>query len=223
MRPWFCGIAVMLLLPLCVWAGGRGLLVADMSSQAVQNARADADHLSRMRDLAMIRRFAQNGYLVAVPSSTDTYYLHAIPPPYRYCRPWTKLFLDRVSHEFYVRFRDRLRVSSLVRTVGRQRMLTRVNDNAADATGELQSSHLTGATLDISKHSMTAQERSWMRDLLYSLRESGYLYAIEEFQEPTFHVMVFANYPQYVKRLNRQAPRSVVASSGEPPSAGNTD
>jgi len=219
MRSLLPGIFVVLSFPIWMWAGGRRLLVANLSSQAIQNARADADNLSRMRDVAMIRTFARHGYLASVPPSTRAYYLHGIPAPYRYCRPWTKLFLDRLSRQFHARFRRRLRVTSLVRTVGRQRMLTRINDNAADATGELQSSHLTGATVDISKHSMSAEQRSWMRDVLYSLRQEGYLYAIEEFQEPVFHIMVYANYPEYVKRLNRKAEDSVVASSGEPASA----
>ena len=38
-----------------------------------------------------------------------------------------------------------------------------------------------------------------MRQVLYSLREKRYLYAIEEFGQPTFHVMVFRRYQDYVK------------------------
>jgi hypothetical protein len=223
MRSVACAIAVFLFFPVGMWAGGRGLLVADTSSQQIQNARADADNLSRMRNVAMVRRFARHGYLVSVPSSSRYYYLHGVPAPYRYCRPWTKLFLQRLSRQYYARFKRPLRVTSLVRTVARQRQLARRNGNAADATGSDQSSHLTGATLDISKHSMSAQGRSWMRDVLYSLRQAGYLYAIEEFEEPVFHVMVYANYPRYVKRLNRRERQSTLASSGEPSSESGAD
>ncbi len=203
MRGLVCVLAV-LFSSVSMWAGSRDLLVADVSSPIIQNARADADNLSRMRDVAMVQRFAQNGLLVRVPSSTRFYYLHAIPSAYRYCRPWTKLFLDRLGREYYAKFGRRLRVSSLVRTVTRQLMLARRNGNAADAFGALRSSHLTGATLDISKHSMSAAGRTWMRNVLYSLRKRGYLYAIEEFEEPTFHVMVYANYPDYVKGITRR-------------------
>jgi Family of unknown function (DUF5715) len=213
---WLACVISVFLFPLSIWAGGRRLLVADLSSQVVQNARADADNLSRMSDVAMIHRFARRGYLVRVSPDTRLYYLHAIPADLHYCRPWTKLFLERLGRQFHARFGHRLRVTSLVRTIGRQRRLARSNDNAADATGALQSSHLTGATLDISKRFMSARERSWMRDVLYSLRQSGYLYAIEEFQEPVFHIMVYANYPRYVKRVNRRERDSVLASSGEP-------
>lgn len=203
MRGLFCVLAV-LFSSVSMWAGSRDLLVADVSSPIIQNARADADNLSRMRDVAMVQHFAQNGLLVHVPSNTHFYYLHAVPSAYHYCRPWTKLFLDRLGREYYAKFGQRLRVSSLVRTVTRQLMLARRNGNAADAFGALRSSHLTGATVDISKHSMSPAALSWMRDVLYSLRKRGYVYAIEEFDEPTFHVMVYPNYPDYVKRITRR-------------------
>ncbi|MBS1851656.1 MAG: hypothetical protein JST79_12135 [Acidobacteria bacterium] len=201
--------------PLWMWAGGRDLLLADVSSQAVQNARADADKLSRMQDMTMLRRFVQEGYLVSVPQSTRHYYLHSIPAPYQYCRPFTKQFLERISSQYQAKFKTRLRVSSMVRTVGRQMKLARWNSNAADATGALQSSHLTGATIDISKRDMSPQARRWMRDVLYSLRRQGYIYAIEEFNEPVFHVMVYANYPRYVRQLGRARTVAVNDSSPE--------
>lgn len=179
------------------------LLAADSSSQAIQNAHADAEHLSRMRSVAMIRRFARHGYLVRVPSRTHYYYLHAIPSRYQYCRPWTKVFLDRLSREYYAKFGEPLRVTSLVRTVSLQRRLERRNGNAADATGSHRSSHLTGATLDISKRYMTRAGENWMRDTLYALRQRGYIYAIEEFEQPTFHIMIYRNYTEYVARLKR--------------------
>jgi hypothetical protein len=174
------------------------LLAADTSSPLAQNARADVDNLSRMQDGAMLRRFVRNGYLVSVAARTRHYYLHAIPAAFRYCRPWTKLFLDGLSRQFYARFETRLRITSLVRTVTRQASLGRVNLNAAAATGSERSSHLTGATLDISKRFMSAEAQAWMRRVLYGLRKKGYVYAIEEFEQPTFHVMVYRNYSQYV-------------------------
>jgi hypothetical protein len=85
--------------------------------------------------------------------------------------------------------------------VENQIALARRNGNAAKAFGRLRSSHLTGATLDISKHSMTAAEQRWMRNVLFSLRRAGYLYAIEEFQQPTFHIMIFRNYLDYVASM----------------------
>jgi len=220
-RRWFASALFLLLLPPC-FAADKTLLVADDTSQLIQNTQADEDDLSRMEDVAMMRRFVKSGYLVPVPLSTRTYYLHDIPRTYRYARPWTRLFLDRLSRQFYQRFGHRLRVTSMVRTEERQLELADWNANAADATGPMRSSHLTGATLDISKRFMTAAERRWMRDVLWSLRESGNVYAIEEFGQPTFHVMVYRSYPEYVERLtgkrrSRKAKRPAVTRAAFAP------
>lgn len=180
------------------------LLAANASSQSIQNARADAYHLTRMRNRAMIVEFAEEGYLVAVPGATRSYYLHRIPPMYRYLRPWAKRFLDRISAEYYANFHQQIRVTSLIRTVALQRKLARRNSNAADATGDDRSSHLTGATLDISKHSMTARQEIWLRKRLIALEKSGYVYAIEEYQQPCFHVMVFPNFHDYAPNADGQ-------------------
>lgn len=204
---WLAGLVLSLAFLLPFTARGQAplLLMATSASQPIQNRRADADDLSRMSDLAMIKRFRANGYLVPVPISTRYYYVHGIPSDYRYLRPWTKLFLDRLSRQHYAKFKRKLRVTSLVRTVAYQRALARRNSNAAAFSGPSRSSHLTGATLDISKRNLTSGSISWMRHVLYSLREKRYLYAIEEFRQPTFHVMVFRSYQDYVK--GREAPR----------------
>jgi ribosomal protein S19E (S16A) len=95
-----------------------------------------------------------------------------------------------------------------VRTVSSQLRLARWNENAADATGDDRSSHLTGATIDISKRWMSPAGQEWIREVLYSLREAGYIYAIEEFYQPTFHIMVYPKYAQYVKTLKHRKERT---------------
>jgi hypothetical protein len=176
-------------------------LLATALSQEIQNARADADDLSRMTDDRMVLRFRRAGLLVPVPSSTRDFYLHRIPVRYRYLRPWSRLFLQRLSRQFHARFGVRLRVTALVRTARYQHRLDASNGNAAAAAGPLRSSHLTGATLDISKRFMRGAHVAWMRRVLYDLREQGVLYALEEFQQPCFHVMVYRSYYSYVRRL----------------------
>ena len=181
------------------------LLRANSSSQLIQNEYADRTDLSRMKNVRMIQQFARSGYLVPVPVATKYYYLHQISPKYRYLRPWTKLFLDRLAQQHYARFGRRLRVTSLVRTIAMQEWLTRTNGNAAPAWGNDSSSHLTGATLDISKKGMSYAEVEWMRRVIYSLRQQGYLYGIEEFDQPVFHVMVYRRYANYVKGQTSRA------------------
>ena len=48
---------------------------------------------------------------------------------------------------------------------------------------------------------------AWMRRVLASLKRQGYLYAVEEFQQPVFHVMVYKSYPEYVSKLERKRSR----------------
>jgi hypothetical protein len=182
-------------------AEGRISLAARSSSQYVQNVRADADDLSRMRDAAMIKRFARAGLLNRVPVSTRHYYLHGIPPNYRYLRPWSKLFAERLSSQFHARFSERLRYTSLVRCTAYQRSLARRNGNAAAPAGSRRSSHLTGATLDISKRYMDERQIAWMRRVLGNLHERKVIYVVEEFRQPVFHVMVHRDYLNYVNSL----------------------
>jgi hypothetical protein len=205
---------ILLFVPVSARGASWSLLAANRSSQAIQNSRANAYHLSRMRSRAMILQFYRDGYLVHVPDRTRFYYLDQIPPSYRYVRPWTLLFLDQVSREYYDKFGEPLRVTSLIRTVSSQRRLTHRNSNAAEATGPDRSSHLTGATLDISKRFMPYRGQQWMRRTLLRLKKSGYIYAIEEFQQPTFHVMVYPNYRQYVESVAHRAPPAAEPARG---------
>jgi hypothetical protein len=193
--------AILFTVPVRLRAGDQSLLMATASSQAIQNEKANEFGLSRMRNRAMIQRFYRAGLLDPVPVRTRFYYLYDIAPSYRFLRPWAKLFLDRLSREYYERFGQPLRVTSLVRTVGSQLRLSRWDPNTAQATGPDRSAHLTGAALDISKRFMSWQGQQWMRQVLFQLKRAGYLYAIEEFEEPCFHVMVYPTYRQYVARI----------------------
>ncbi len=153
----------------------------------------------------MLQRWARLQLLLPVKEKTRDYYLHAIPSDYRYLRPWARLFLDRISSQFRARFRRPMRVTSLVRTVSYQKYLSRRNGNAAPSTGPKASVHLTGACLDLSKKGMTRQQQAWVRNVLGQLRTKGYLYAIEEFQQPTFHVLVHRRYEEYVAQRTAAA------------------
>ncbi len=189
------------------FAASAKLLKANWNSQVIQNKRADADDLSRMKDVAMVRRFARAGLVDRVPSRTKYYYTRYIPAKYSYLRPWSKLFLDRISRQYHARFKKKMRVTSMIRTIAFQNSLRKRNGNAASSYGPRRSSHLTGATLDISKNGMRRAEIDWMRRVLHSLREQGYLYAVEEFSQPTFHIMIYKNYPKYVAKLQAKQRR----------------
>lgn len=188
---------LLLVIPVAAQAAS---LRADRSSQVIQNERADEDHLSRMEDLEMTRRWVRLELMDEIPTKTSHYYLHAVPEQNRFLRPWAKLFLMRLSRQYHARFRAPMRVTSLLRTAEYQEALTRRNGNAAAADGPKRSAHLTGACLDISKKGMSSSQQSWVRGVLSSLRDKGYLYAIEEYQQPVFHIMVHRSYEDYVER-----------------------
>ncbi len=148
----------------------------------------------------MVQRWARLELLVPVHTRTRDYYLHQVSADYRFLRPWAKLLLDRLGSQFRTRFGKPLRVTSLLRTVSYQKALARRNANAAPSSGPKASAHLTGACVDISKKGMTRSQQTWVRNVLSSLREKQYLYAIEEFYQPTFHVLVHRRYEEYVSQ-----------------------
>lgn len=197
------GKRTLLLLAACLsltLAASAASLRATRKSQLVQNQRADEDRLSRMEDDSMTERFVRLKLLEPVPTKTSAYYLHAVREDNRYLRPWTKLFLSRLSTQYRARFGKPLRVTSLLRTAEYQRSLQRRNGNAAADDGPKRSAHLTGASLDISKKGMTGAQRQWLKNVLVSLHNGGHIYAIEEFQQPVFHILVHRQYENYVDR-----------------------
>jgi uncharacterized protein YcbK (DUF882 family) len=176
-------------------------LRATRGSQSIQHKRADQDHLSRMENNEMVERWARLELLVRVPEKTSSYYLHAVRSDNRYLRPWAHLFLERLSSQFHSRFGKPMRVTSLLRTAAYQRSLQGRNGNAAAAVGPKRSAHLTGACLDISKKGMSGAQVAWVRNVLHSLRSKEYLYAVEEFQQPVFHILVHRDYVDHVETL----------------------
>jgi hypothetical protein len=194
-------LAILVLILLPGAALGAVTLRATSQSQVIQNDQADEDNLSRMESQEMIDRFARLRLLVPVDARTRDFYLFNIPDERRYLRPWAALFLERLSRQYRGKFGEPLRITSLVRTEDHQRDLMGRNPNAAAPVGEKRSAHLTGACLDISKKGMTRTQMRWVREVLSSLKEKGYLFAIEEFTIPNFHIMIYRDYTDYVEGL----------------------
>lgn len=166
-----------------------------------ENAEADRQDLSRMRNSRMVRRFVRRGLLVPVPAATHTYRVLGVPTWLRVTRPWTKQFIEQLARALHDLFGTRLKITSLTRTAGIQRRLRNQNGNAAPARGETRSTHLTGVSVDISKHPHSRREIRWLREVLRRLTRHRLLHAIEEFHQPHFHVMVFKRYRSYARTL----------------------
>jgi hypothetical protein len=67
----------------------------------------------------------------------------------------------------------------------------------------VRSTHLTGASVDVSKQPLSVAEIRWLRVVLSRLADRGVLHAVEEFVQPHFHVMVFRQYEAYGLHLHR--------------------
>ena len=48
---------------------------------------------------------------------------------------------------------------------------------------------------------MTRAQQAWLRSVLSSLKTKGYLYAVEEYQQPVFHILVHRDYAGYVDQM----------------------
>lgn len=155
-----------------------------------ENAAATHDRLTRMRDRGMVRRFTRSGHLVPIALETSTYYVTGVSAALRVARPWTRRFIEHLARAVHASFGIRLKITSLTRTEARQRAIGRTNGNAAPARGPARSTHLTGASVDISKAPFSALEIDWLRSALRRLTAARLVHAIEEFAEPHFHVLV---------------------------------
>ncbi len=171
-------------------------------AQKRQNAAADRHDLTRLEDRSELQGFIDKGLLVEIVS-TDAYVidetLGEMDPDhrrlYRYARPWTKAFLDREVGDAHDRFGTRYVITSLVRTREYQKKLCRSNGNAiCGGTGWKQSSHLTGATVDISRVRMSRKEEAWWRRRLNALQDAGKIVYVPERRQYCFHIMVVPAY-----------------------------
>jgi Family of unknown function (DUF5715) len=184
--------------PIPAFAAGGITAVAPLrgsfESLARQNEKTDDDGLERILDDTDLKDRIARGFLVPVPVSGALTVNQDLPPDRRYCRPWTATFLKDLSRAHEKRFHSPLEVSSAVRTVAYQKKLIRRNGNAAAATGDVVSPHVTGATIDIAKGHMTRDEIYWMRDRLAALQDAGKIDVEEEFRQACFHITVYKSY-----------------------------
>jgi hypothetical protein len=178
-----------------------------LASLERQNEITEAEGLERIEDEDDLVDRIEQHQLVPLPASTSLMVNAGLVPAHRYCRPWTARFLADFARAHEERFRRPLLVSSAVRTVEYQKRLMRTNGNAAAAEGDVVSPHLTGATIDIAKGTMSRQEIGWVRAWLLPLQAAGKLDVEEEFQQACFHITVYKTYaPEATPALRAERP-----------------
>jgi len=171
-----------------------------------QNDKLEAEGLERIEDEADLADRISHRMLVPVPASASLIVNGSLPVLHRYCRPWTARFVADLARAHAELFHRPLIVSSAVRTVQYQKRLIGINGNAAAAEGDIVSPHLTGATIDIAKQGLGAQEMAWMRRQLLELQDAGKIDVEEEFQQSCFHITVYKSYAPEAEMLEASLP-----------------
>jgi hypothetical protein len=159
-----------------------------------QNEEIERLQLARIADDDELEQLIQKQELVALPSDRYVRVDPRLDENRRYCRTWTRDFLNDLGQAYYKEFKQSIQVNSAVRTVEQQEKLLRHNRNAAPAEGPIASSHLAGLTVDIAKRGMSRKQRKWMEQYLVRLRDRGLVEAAEERKQAVFHVMVSERY-----------------------------
>ena len=162
-----------------------------------QNAEIDRLDLPRIQNEAQLQELIASGDLVPIVAGDTLRFDPRLDPSRRYCRPWTRDFLDDLSGAYYDEFHSQIQVNSAVRTVQVQKKLRRHNRNAAPEKGDTASSHLAGITVDIQRRGMTRAQVRWMEDYLMPLRDQGLVEPEEERHQWVFHVAVSGRYDDW--------------------------
>src|ERR1700737_199547 len=166
-------------------------------SLLLQNQEIDRLDLPRIRDDAELEQLKASEELVPIVAGPTLRFDPRLNPDRRYCRPWTREFLDDLSQAYYKEFRTSIQVNSAVRTVKIQKRLRRHNRNAAPAEGEIASSHLAGITVDIQRRGLNREQIGWVQDYMLPLKQQGLIEPEEERHQWVFHVMVSERYTEW--------------------------
>ncbi|MGA3056123.1 MAG: DUF5715 family protein [Candidatus Korobacteraceae bacterium] len=184
-----------------------------------ENEELNRLQLPRIADEGELIRYEVEQVLVPV-NETEALKLAAdLPESRRYCRPWTRDFLQDFSQAYYNQFHSPLQVNSLVRTIEQQQRLRRHNRFAAPEWGDTASTHLTGVTFDLSRRGLTVEQYAWILVYMLPLKASGLIDPIEESQ-PVLHVVVFEKYSERLDQkdtwseANEPTEASVLTSTG---------
>jgi len=173
-----------------MFRGSHAMLVS-------QNERLDQLELPRLADDAQLEEAIDNEDLVPLKESHSLKIASNLIDTRRYCKPWTRDFVEDFSQAFYEEFRKPIQVNSAVRTMDQQKKLRRHNRNAAPIDGDTASTHMAGVTLDISKRGLTRKEHAWIEQYFLPLKSEGLIDPIEERRQPVFHVVVFDRYTDW--------------------------
>jgi Family of unknown function (DUF5715) len=166
-------------------------------SLLIQNAEIDRLDLPRIQNDTELEALKADGSLVPIIPSESLRIEPSLDPSRRYCRPWTRDFVEDLSQAYYNRFHEKIQVNSAVRTVQVQKKLRRHNRNAAPADGDTASSHLAGVTVDLQRRGLSKEQIRWMEHYLFYMKAIGLVEPEEERRHWCFHIMVSGRYSDW--------------------------
>ncbi len=192
------------------------LLHGSHDSLVRQNAEIDRLGLPRIADDEQLQELEQQHELLPIRESHALTIHPDLAPQNRFCKPWTRDFLQDLAAAHYRQFHTPIQVNSAVRTIAQQTRLRRYNHNAAPTSGDTESSHVAGLTVDVSRRGMGRAERKWMEQYLLNLKEQGMVETAEERREPVFHIMVTKRYQDWrLAHIEHQQPEAPERAEGQ--------
>lgn len=179
------------------WLRWNPMFRPSHESLIIQNAEIDRLDLPRIQDETELEALKADGALLEIRAGETLRFDPRLDPSRRYCRPWTRDFVEDLSQVYYNRFHQQIQVNSAVRTVKVQKKLRRHNRNAAPADGDTASSHLAGVTVDLQRRGMSKEQVRWMERYLFYMKAIGLVEPEEERRQWVFHIMVSGRYSEW--------------------------
>jgi hypothetical protein len=173
------------------------VLKGSYESMLRQNEEIDRLELPRIQNDDELQTMILRQELVDIQEGEGLRIASNLETTRRYCRPWTREFLDDLSAAYYDEFKLPIQVNSAVRTVEQQKKLRRHNRNAAPIEGDTASSHLAGTTVDLAKRGLTRKQKKWLDAYLKNLQDQGLIEAAEERRQACYHIMVKSQYSEW--------------------------
>jgi hypothetical protein len=167
-----------------------------------QNSIAGQHDFTYLRNRSHVQKFVGLGLLVPVRDTRET---ELVAVSFPYARPEVKLFIDRLSTQYYAACGEPLVVTSLTRPRANQPR------NASP-----RSVHPTGMALDI-RVSRSRACRRWLESTLLSLERARVLEATRERRPPHYHVAIYPQqYQRYVEALRVRADTETRLAAAQP-------
>jgi hypothetical protein len=183
-----------------------------------QNEEIDRLGLLRIQNDEELDELIADNELVEITEGAGVRVAPNLQPNRRYCKSWTKDFVEDMGRAYYDEFGTYIQINSAVRTAEQQKKLRRRNRNAAPIEGDAASSHMAGLTVDINKRGLTRKQHKWIESYLKQFRDEGLIEVAEERRQACFHVMVSERYSDW--KQEQEQPEAPAQAQGQETSLG---